>query len=609
MIPPSSPPSGPPTRRIVCVRWTELPIVAHLRRLPGLPDPTWSIPLPTTTPTETTHPRSRRSRHGNGGGQLSLTGIVPAPEPPTTLGRLPSSAPLPRALVRGEGGGARLVAACRRARSGGVHVGMTVAEARAHQPSLAIAMLDDARIEAVEARIVDALVTVSPRLGRTGQASGSFGLRPSVAPHDDFFLDVQSPADVDQLAELVRDLDLGPATLGIADGAFAAVCAAHVIEPRVVDSDTPAPPRRKMVPRNGDAGFLAPLPTSLLPGTPESIEALRALGLDTMALVAALPLEGVHARLGEEGRFLVALARGEQAPAVATYVPSSEPSAEVDLDGDPASDGATTLDAIVFALRAACHRLLPPLAARGNGVGEVELVLEGRQGPTRILLRPARPELDPQALFELARATLEGSFRGFEHLPERRDGAERGIGPIRRVRLTATSLVPVEHTGERLAFARRDATVLPLDVALARLRGRFGSDRIVTPVRNEDPRPDGRGVFRPADSHAVIEHATTPPPPPLLRERLRTPSPSIGAVILSRAPIPGDPWPIRAIGSSDPRRRRVVREVGPPERIASGWWSEPFDLVYRWIIGDDGARALFARASEGGAWRLVGVAD
>jgi hypothetical protein len=366
-------------------------------------------------------------------------------------------------------------------------------------------------------------------------------------------------------------------------------------------------PRRKVVTRGGDAGFLAPLTSSLLPGSAESIDALRALGLDTMALVAALPLEGIQARLGEEGRYLVRLARGEPPPSVATYVPSSEPSTEVDLvDSDATHDGAVSLEPIVFALRAACLRLLPPLAARGHGASEVELVLEARSGPTRIVLRPARPEIDPQAMFELARATLEGALR---------TAAERGehaFDPVRRIRLTATQLVPIEHTGERLAFARRNATVLPLDVTLARLRGRFGSDRVVTPIRNEDPRPDGRGTFRtlgPADPHVIPERATTPPPAPMLRERLRTPSPSIGAVILSRAPIVGDPWPIRALGSSDPRRRRVVREVGAPERVASGWWSEPFDLIYRWVIADDGARALFARASEGASWRLVGVAD
>jgi hypothetical protein len=312
----------------------------------------------------------------------------------------------------------------------------------------------------------------------------------------------------------------------------------------------------------------------------------------------------VQARLGEEGRYLVRLARGEPPPSVATYVPSSEPTTEVDLvDGDAMSEGAVSLEPIVFALRAACLRLLPPLAARGHGVAEVELVLDARSGPTHIVLRPSRPEIDPQALFELARATLEGSLRTV---------SESTFDPVRRIRLTATQLVPIEHTGERLAFARRNATVLPLDVTLARLRGRFGSDRVVTPIRNEDPRPDGRGTFRvigPADPNLVPERATSQPPSPVLCERLRAPSPSIGAVILSRAPIPGDPWPIRALGSSDPRRKRVVREVTAPERVASGWWSEPFDLIYRWVVADDGARALFARASEGASWRLVGVAD
>jgi len=611
---------APPTRRIACVRWIELPIVAHLRTNGQLPEVTWSIPLPVATggmgKSATTTHRSRSNRGGRArADQLTLKGLEPAAntaaadaEPPTTQGHLPATAPLPRALVRGEGGGARLVAVCRRARQGGVRIGMTVAEARARLPSLAIALLDPARVEAVEAKIIDALVTVSPRLGRTAEGASN-GLRPANAPHDDFLLEVQSPSDVDRLAELVRDLDLGPATIGVADGAFAAVCAAHAIEPRMAE-DALALPRRKVVPRGGDAGFLAPLTSSLLPGSLETIEALRALGLETMALVAALPLEGVQARLGEEGRYLVRLARGEPPPSVATYVPSAEPMTEVDLvDGDAMSEGAVSLEPIVFALRAACLRLLPPLAARGQGISEIELVLEARSGPTRIVLRPSRPEIDPQAMFELARATLEGSLRSRSSGDSRADEA---FDPVRRIRLTATQLVAIEHTGERLAFARRNATVLPLDVTLARLRGRFGADRVVTPIRNEDPRPDGRGTFRtlgPADPGLVPEHATTPPPEPTLRERLRTPSPSIGAVILSRAPIPGDPWPIRALGSSDPRRRRVVREVGAPERVASGWWSEPYDLIYRWVVADDGARALFARASEGASWRLVGVAD
>jgi len=494
---------------------------------------------------------------------------------------------VPRALVRGEGGGARVVAVDTLARGEGVRVGMTLAEARAHVPSLASTVVDPSRIESLEATIVDALVVASPRLGRF---------------EDDFFVEITTRDDLDRLDQIVRDLDLGPAAVGVADFAFAAHCAARVVEAKA------GTPRRHVVPRGDDAGFLAPLSSSLLPASPTARDALSSLGLHTLGVVAALPLEGVQARFGEEGRFLVALARGAPMPTLATYVPKGEPVTEVDLveaSGDPTSDGATTLDAVLFALRSACLRLVPPLAAQGLGMGEVEVTLEHKKhrgqvgGATRLLVRPARPEIDPNALFELARATLEGAIHKGE------------IAPVTRLRLTATSLVPIEQTGERLAFARRDATVLPLDTALARLRGRFGTDRVVTPVRHEDPRPDGRGTFVVANSSTVLEQATTPPDAPIeLRERLRTPSPAIGAVVLSRAPIPGDPWPVRAIGPTNPRaHKRTVAQVEPDERIVGGWWEEPYELVYRWVVADDGARALFARAAEHGGWRLVGLAD
>jgi nucleotidyltransferase/DNA polymerase involved in DNA repair len=540
---------------------------------------------------------------------------------------------LPRALVRGEGGGTRLVAIDAHARNLGARVGMTAAEARARIPAIATAIVDDARIAALECIIIDALLTISPRLGCGWSASGPHAAHPASpreGAHDEtggfedhvFFVEVASRDDVERLVTVVHDLDLGPATIGIADGAFAAVCAARIVEPRAPN------PRKKLVPRSDDARFLAPLSSALLPASPLARDALVSLGLHSLALVAALPLEGVQARLGEEGRRLVALARGVAIPAVATYIPSDEPASEVDLVvGDSSNEGATSLDAVLFGLRAACMRLVPPLAARGEGLGEVELFLEGRGGSsTRVLVRPARPEIDPQALFELARATIEGNLS----LSHRAAVGDRGGQAFVRLRLTATSLVPIEHSGEKLAFARREASVLPLDVVLARLRGRFGTGQVVTPIRHEDPRPDGRGIFRPATTTNVHErlHAEDQVamlPRIELRERLRAPSPAIGAVILSRAPIPGDPWPVRAIGggrengarpsligrptSATARSPRVVADVGPPEHVVSGWWDEPYQLVYRWVVANDGARALFARAAEQGGWRLVGVAD
>ena len=135
------------------------------------------------------------------------------------------------------------------------------------------------------------------------------------------------------------------------------------------------------------------------------------------------------------------------------------------------------------------------------------------------------------------------------------------------------------------------------------------------------PRPDARGLFHRASTSNVSEslegEAAVDVRTIDLRERLRAPSPAIGAVILSRAPVVSDPWPVRAIGPQSPgKTKRVVEEVEPPERIASGWWNQPYDLVYRWIVSNDGARALFVRATpspggggDEGGWRLVGIAD
>lgn len=715
---PSTPVRGDgPTRRIACVHWSELPIAAHRRRLvrshllqaatttetrgsvegTELSEPRWSAvvagagaPSSASVPEDTSTGGSLDpasfgglSRRGRGQRhmasvpvqQLSLAwgGVGAAPTAVVAPAAPAGRGEPPRALVRGEGGGARLVAIDGRARREGVREGMTVAEARACAPRLCVATYDPARLSLVEAEVTEALARLSPRQGRTGS------LRPfsaSALPDaGDFLLELVdeprvtsstpgNPRDNAALAALVawaKGLELGPFTIGVSENPFAAICAAH------------APLRDDRGRREGqghDAGrvrvmrargsaavaeLLAPLPSALLPASPLVAESLVALGLDRIGLVAALPLEGAQARFGEEGRRLVQLARGHAPPALATFVPSADPSVEVDLEAlDPAGDGATTLDELVFALRTACFRLCPPLLARGFGVGELEVLLvphgaNARVPPIRLLVRPARAEIDAQALFELARATLEGA----------RDVAVGvGIGApapaIARLRVTVTSRVPAQAPNESLPFARREATLLPLDVALARLRGRFGSERVVTPVRREDPRPEHRGRFlrahaisqgqrprlRASEEAPVMERAPHGPPRPSLVERLRTPPSAVGVVVLSRVPCIGDPWPLRDArdgvgreaaespggrsGAGVPGRvgpRRTVAEVSPPERVVGGWWSEAFEVTYHWLTCSDGTRALFARTplparsgspaqgAAGEGLRLVAIAD
>ncbi|MFI5301427.1 MAG: hypothetical protein ACHREM_25350 [Polyangiales bacterium] len=519
---------------------------------------------------------------------------------------------MPHALVHGDGSNARLFGVDARAASLGAFVGMTLSQARARIPSLTTTTLDPARLEAVHALIAGALLNVSPRLGvwMDGPLTGLAAM----AAVPGFLVDFDDDVALDRLVESVRDLDLGPVTIGVADGAFASVCAARVVSARGDE------PKRKVVAHGGDVAFLRALSAKLLPASLEAHDALHALGLRTLGEVAALPLEGVQARLGEEGRRMVLLARGEKVPALATQQLRDEPTTCVDLC-DEHGEGAQTLDAILFGLRAACVRLLPPITARGDGVAEIEIALVTAGAPTRLQVRPARPEIDPHTLFELSRAKIEAARLTVRAPTDEELAAgfatDRAIGPVMQLRMTATSCVRVGAVSERLAFARRDATIVRLDVALARLRGRFGTDHVVTPVRREDPRPEARGVFVPANPQRV--HESAPPSDARLelelRERLRVPSASIGTVVISRAPEVGDTWPIRSFVAARPSTKpQTIVAIEPDERVTTAWWSAEGDatetqVTYRWIVGSHGARALFGSADSGGAWKLVGIAD
>jgi hypothetical protein len=89
------------------------------------------------------------------------------------------------------------------------------------------------------------------------------------------------------LARLVTGAasDLTPVEVGVADGLFAAVLAAH---------------SNLIVPAGGTPDFLAPLPVELL-GRPELTELLDRLGIRTLGAFAALPESHVLGRFGADG--------------------------------------------------------------------------------------------------------------------------------------------------------------------------------------------------------------------------------------------------------------------------------------------------------------------
>lgn len=102
---------------------------------------------------------------------------------------------------------------------------------------------------------------------------------------------------LDELARRARVVlgDGGEFTIGVADGAFAAACAAR---------------RDLVVPEAGAAAFLASLPVASL-GQPRLATTLQRLGLHRLGDLAELPVERLTGRFGREALACWRVARGE----------------------------------------------------------------------------------------------------------------------------------------------------------------------------------------------------------------------------------------------------------------------------------------------------------
>jgi len=231
-----------------------------------------------------------------------------------------------------------------------------------------------------------------------------------------------------------------------------------------VASDLRKPDGFVIVPRGGEAAFLAPLPLSRLWGVgPKTRAVLEDLGMRTIGDLANADPALLEARLGEHGSTIAQRAKG------------IDEDREVVADpGDPKSIGhAHTFDRNTLD-RAQIESTLLRLA---EGVGRrlrkhelrgrtVELQLRVAPFETRTRQRTlAEPTSDDLAIFETARALLRDALAS--------DLEAGRVSPVRLVGVTMSGLVGGEQldlfTGARMSR---------LNVALDAVRSRFGDDAL-----------------------------------------------------------------------------------------------------------------------------------
>jgi protein ImuB len=333
-----------------------------------------------------------------------------------------------------------------------------------------------------------------------------------------------------------------------------------------------------IVPHGHDAGYLAPAPLALVPMGDELRLALQALGLRTVGSFAALSAEDVERRWGAEGLQAWRLTHGEdhRRPVLARVPDLPVVDAELPMP-------ATTIEPILFLVRAALDRLTTHLAARGQAVAalSITLSLDDRRGalPANALarahtvtreIRLARPVARSTPLFERCRALLD---------------TWPLTAPAIGVGVSIVTAAPLSgEQGDLLNAAWRDAAAV--DAALARLRAELGPNVVVKPVARDAHVPDRAGAWieegtnagsAPVQS-ATTESAAERSAPGETATAVRT-DPAIRLLESPESVFVVCDDGVPRVVTWRGRRLTIERAVGP-ERLSGDWWDDGYRRDY-----------------------------
>ncbi len=315
------------------------------------------------------------------------------------------------------------------------------------------------------------------------------------------------------------------------------------------------PIRTAIIPAGEEAKTLAPLPLSVLTLTPEHAETFARWGISTLGALAALPEKELIARLGQEGRRLRQLARGEAPHLLVPADPPFTLEERIELDSP-----VEILDSLLFVLGVLLDHLIARATAQILALASVTitLALEGGSTHTRTV-RPALPGNDRRLWLRLLHLDLQA------HPPS---------AAILAVTLTAdpgaTSKVQLGLFSPQLPEPAR------LDVTLARIRSFVGEQRIGRAVLEDTHRPD---AFRMEPFAIPSTTAVTPIPQAQARSarrRLRPPEP-VTVTLHQRRPTS---FVFR-------NQRYTVERAWGPWYFSGNWWGvecwsiEKWDLVAR----------------------------
>ena len=494
------------------------------------------------------------------------------------------------AVVDGNGTTAHVVAATRRARTKGIHAGLSLAQARSILPKL-IARGRDAECErTAQEALLEVAETFSPRVEDAGEGivyvdvsgmerhfrvagPGAQGpgqtvpepQAPSPEPSSEHHLAAAAIRAADKLGLSIR--------AGIAASKLASRVAAEL------------PKSPTIVPPGGEAEFLSPLPLTRLAPALDAATTLQRWGIGSIGELASLPESEVASRLGEIGRELHYAARGvDPRPLIPRAMPPEF------REGMELEWPLVALEPFLFIASAALDRLTGRLENQGFACKRIELTLtlEPDGYHSRAIDLPA-PTRDAKTILTLLRLDLEKTPPGAPVI-----GFSLVAHPDRPRRAQLSLFGPAALSPEKLA------------TTIARLVAMLGDERVGMPSTVDGHLPE---------RYALGDFA--PPPPPDLKRKPRK-SRGLLALRVFRPPVPVEVV-TRPSTNEEPGELQIesirgdgdlsgnVRTASGPWQIEESWWSEEPAFREYWDVELlHGKSYRLYRGEGGGGWFVDG---
>ena len=343
----------------------------------------------------------------------------------------------------------------------------------------------------------------------------------------------------------------------------------------------PLPLSVRVIPAGEEHTALAVLPLAVLDLTEEQAETFALWGISTLGMLAALPEKELISRLGQAGKRLRQIARGEIPHLFQPVEPAFTLVERMELDSP-----IDLLDALMFVVNVMLEQIILRTSSRVLAVASVSitLALEGGVTHTRTV-RPALPTNDRQLWLKLLHLDLES------HPPQ---------APILAVELSAE---PGSTTQVQLGlFSPQLPEPSRLDVTLARIRAVVGDENVGRAVLTDTHQLDG---FR-MEPFSISSAASSNSSSSTLRPAMRRLRPAEMVFVKLRHERP------QAFTFRE-RRYSVERAYGPWQ-TGGEWWTatlwgcEQWDLAAR-AQDDTTLCVCLIRDLLRDQWQVVGLYD